>query len=447
MTVKSVLLALCLGLTSLAAASNPKAPRLPIELIKTAVETDAPRWKFINGTRIRQLPETFALQVTALAAHDAPDLEVDGKTLATHLAEKLRYFLVTPEAYEDGTTREPEAQGGIGGWSHNVPANALLLAKRTPEVWNQLSADEHHRADVLMHALALAAHFCLDDDNDFYILLDGYSLFHKSWNPNHVEGYVGVIIAASLYFGPDELNAFFRSFEFDPFVAELQELNFQNIRACWTANPVIRDLMMNGGEIAVPADQILAQGTITRGAGVRNDFTLNGVSLHEPWVLHREQAIRLFIKAVRGEVNIHGDQHGQLLHRASQATRSPWEGQTGMIFELETNDWTGMRTSLHYAFDAVMIDLNNAATLKAVGVWDPRAGGDVLDRRMGVGMGDFLFRSREGYAGWGNGKPMINDWDETFAPMGGDFIIGIWRAYFPPPPAPTPPPPAAEPAA
>ncbi|HEY5551812.1 MAG TPA: hypothetical protein VIK52_07985, partial [Opitutaceae bacterium] len=192
------LVSLAFGLVaSLAAAAH--VPALPADLIERAVRTKAPRWKFVEGTRMREMPETFALQVTTLAAHATPEAVVDGKTLATHLAEKLRFFLVTPELYPDGSTREPEAQGGIGGWTHHVPAHAILLAKRTPEVWVQLSDDERARADLLMQALALAAHFCLDDDNDYYLLLDGYSLFHRSWNPNHVEGYVGAIISASLY--------------------------------------------------------------------------------------------------------------------------------------------------------------------------------------------------------------------------------------------------------
>lgn len=134
---------------------------------------DAPRWKFVDPRRHREMRETFALQVVAVGAHLSPEVVVHGKSLASHLANKLRHFLVTPVADADGSTREPEAQGGIGGWTHNTVAQAILLARRTPEVWSKLSADERHRADVLMQALAVAAHFCLDDDNNHYLLLDG----------------------------------------------------------------------------------------------------------------------------------------------------------------------------------------------------------------------------------------------------------------------------------
>jgi|GEM_PF-5331808 len=144
--MKNMLCLLSLALATGALAS-PALPTLPPGLVERAVRTKAPRWKFVDHQRMREIPETFALQVTAAAAYQNPEAVVDGRSLATHLAEKLRFFLVTPEPYPDGSTREPESQGGIGGWTHDVAANALLLAKRTPAVWSQLSADEH--ADLL----------------------------------------------------------------------------------------------------------------------------------------------------------------------------------------------------------------------------------------------------------------------------------------------------------
>lgn len=427
----------CLVLVIAAPLAAAPLPTLPTDLVELAVRTKAPRWKFVDLQRVREMRETFALQVTAVAAFQTPDTVIDGKSLATHAAEKLRFFLVTPEPYPDGSTREPEAQGGIGGWTHHVPAHALLLAKRTPAVWAQLSAEERARADLLMQALALAAHFCLDDDNDYYLLLDGYSLNHKSWNPNIAEGYVGAIISASLYFGPDELNAFFKSFDFDKFIARLEAANFQNIKRCWTWNPAIRDLMMNGGAIAVPEKQVLAQGVVTRGAGVRNDFTLNGDTLREPWRLHRAQAVRLFSKAVRTRVTVNSEFTSSLMHRASPATVSPWEGQMGMLHEFESTDWDGTRTSLGYAFEGVMIDIPTATTLKLLGEWRAAEGGDMLERRMGVGIGDMLFKAREGYRSWSQGKPREYNWEDTLLPMGADFITGLWQTYFAPPPPPS----------
>ncbi|WP_221029715.1 sialidase family protein [Actomonas aquatica] len=439
MSHRLILFALSVVLTTGVLRAQDTLPRhFSAELVQRAVDLNAPRWKFVEPRRYREMPETFGLQITALAAHAAPAYEVNGRPLADHLAAKLRHFLVTPEPYPDGTTREPEALGGIGGWTHHVPANALLLAKHTPAVWNQLSADEHARADLLMQALALAGHWCLDDDNNYYVLMDGVTLFHRSWNPNHVEGYVGVMVAASLYFGPDELNAFFRSFDFDRFTARLEAANFRNILRCWTWTPALRDRMMFGGDLAVPDDQILVPGLVTTGRGVRNTFSFDGMGLDEPWALYRSQAMRVFNKAVRNEVNIHGDLTGHILGEATGATTSPWNGQTGFIFEFESMDWSGLRTNLAYAFEAAMIDLMTATTLKELNEWQLDAGGRPLERRMAVGMADFIFRAEEGYAGWANGKPGNYDWEEYFLPKGADLVIDLWRSYFEAPPPPTP---------
>ncbi|MDI1336852.1 MAG: hypothetical protein PSU94_11785 [Lacunisphaera sp.] len=432
----------CLALATAGISVHASAlPTLPTELIERAVRLKAPRWKFVAKVVMREIPETFALQVTAIAAFQEPGRLVDGRTLATHLADKLRSILVTPRPtpQADGSTNEPEALGGIGGWTHHVPAHVLLLAKRTPAVWAQLSADEKARADLLMQALALAAHFCLDDDNDYYLRLDGWSLNHKTWNPNIAEGYADVIVAAALYFGADELNAVFKGFDFDQFIARLDAANFQNIRRGWTWTPAIKDLMMHGGSIAVPADQTFAQGVISRGAGVRNDFTLHGDSLHEPWLIFRGQALRMFSKAARTRVEVGNGPTttSHLLHDLSGAEVSPWEGQMGMFCEFETTDWNGMRTSLQYAYEGAMIVIPTAVTLKLVGAWDAERGGDVLERRLGVGMADLLFKAREGYLGYSQAHFYETRWEKNLQPMGGDFIVGLWQTYFAPPPPPS----------
>ncbi|BET67522.1 hypothetical protein ASA1KI_24400 [Opitutales bacterium ASA1] len=429
----SVLLA---GVLSCSVFDAAVASSLPDGLVERAVREDAPRWKFVDARRYREMPQTFALHVTAVAAHLAPESVVDGETLARHLAAKLRWFLVTPEPYEDGSTREPEAQGGLGGWTHAHAALSLLLAKRTPEVWTELSADERHRADVLMRALAVAAHFCLDDDNEWYLLLDGESLFHRSWNPNHVEGYAGVIVAASLYFGADELNTWFAAFDFVRFTAELERLNFRNIHRCWTRNPAMGRLLEHGGTIAVPAESRIAAGVLTTGAGVRNAFTLDGVPLARPWDIHRGQALRLYARAVRTPVRIHESYTAGLLQRRSTANASPWEGLMGMCLEFESTDWSGMRSSLLYAFEGVMIDVPIAAALRVLGEWRHDEGGDVVERRMAVGMADLRFKAHEGHRGWANGAERIATWEDDLEPMGASYVFGLWEALFAGPPDP-----------
>jgi len=408
------------------ATAETEAPPFEAEILERAVAEKPPRWKFVRGTRYRELPETFAMQLVAIAAATHPKHRVGDTTLAESLASKVQFFLRNDGPDRDGNTHEPEAQGGIGGWSHNAAAWALLIAKQTPEVWSRLTEDDRHRADILMRALAIGGHFTHGDANDYPVLLDGISWYHKSWNPNHIEGYVGVMIAAAAYFGADELNAFFRGFDYAEFRRELRAVSFQNILQTWENEPAMAGLLMNGGTYQYgnrPAGH---------GRGVRQDFTYRGRTLHEPWALYLTQADRLWSKTVRTIVRIHGDQASRLLNHKSNATLSPYEGRMGMVYEFETMDFSGLRTSLGYAYDCVMIHLGTAAGLKVTGQWKNDETGRDVERRMAVGMADFIFKAREGYEGWANGKPSTF----TMADLqknGLDYILPLWLGHFPKP--------------
>lgn len=404
-------------------------------LLHRAADEPPPRWKFIPGQRYRELPPTFALHLLALAAHAEPARVVAGRPLAGLVVGKLRTWLGGAAPDAEGHTREPEAQGGLGGWSHNAAAQTLLLAKRTFAVWTQLTDAERDRADAIMQALAVAGHFTLGDANDYHVLLDGVSPNHKSWNPNITEGYVDVMVAAAFYFEPAELNGFFRGFAFAPFIARLEALGLRNISRCWRHTPAICGLLERGGAHHLPGGTgpVHRDGITGHGRGVRQDFTYLGHGLATPWALYRTQADRQFCKAVRTEIIIGGDNRSRLLQRATGATVSPWEGRMGMCAEFEGTDWFGLRTSLTYAFEGVMIHLGTAATLKVLGEWRDDAGGRDIARRMAVGVSDLRFKAAEGYRGWAGGKETVAWLEQDLQPLGSDYIFPLWTELFPPP--------------
>jgi hypothetical protein len=153
------------------------------------------------------------------------------------------------------------------------------------------------------------------------------------------------------------------------------------------------------------------------GAGVRNSFTYHGWGLDHPWEIYRFQADRQFSRTVRTVVTIDGDNRTRLLHRASAATMSPWEGRIGMMLEFETTDWDGLRTSLGYAFEGAMIHLGTAATLRVLGEWQNDAAGHDIEQRMPTGRNfdrtrttttSRSNRSRtRSRTGWGASRPMF----------------------------------------
>lgn len=406
------------------------------ELLAAALREESPRWKFVPGTRYREMPRTFALQLLAVAAHAAPDRAVAGVTLAAAVAARLHPWLggVAPDA--EGNTREPEAQGGIGGWTHAAAAWILLLAKSTPAVWSELDTAERHRADLIMSALAVAGHFTMGDANNYHVLLDGTSLHHKSWNINITEGYVDVLAAAGGYFGAAELNAFFAGFDFEAFVAAAERAGLRNIVRCWTHRPFIRELLMRGGAHHVPGGvgPVGAAGVTGHGRGVRCPAFFQGHGLDETWALFRTQAARQFAKAVRTEIIVQTGERTRLLQRATAATVSPWEGCMGMCTEFEGTDWFGVRSSLTYAFEGVMIQLGTAASLRVLGLWRDDAAGRDIARRMAVGVSDLRFKAQEGYRGWAHGKETVAGMGELRA-SGSDYVFPLWSELFPPPEA------------
>ena len=400
--------------------------------LKAARAEESPRWKFVPGTPYREMPRTFALQLLAVAAMAEPNRIIDGVTLSAALIEKLHLLLGgLPPDDTEGNTREPEAQGGIGGWTHAAPAWVLLIAKRLRMVWSQLSPDEIHRADLIMQSLAVAGHFTMSDANTYHVLLDGTSNHHKSWNINITEGYIDALMAAGLYFGADELNAFFRGFDFDTFIAEADRMGLRNIVRCWTNRPFIRELLMHGGPHFMPGGKgpVPAEGITGHGQGVRCDYFFQGHALSEVWEIFRTQATRQFCKAVRTEVNAKTGEVTRLLQRETKAVVSPWEGQMGMCMEFESSDWYGIRSCLTYAFEGVMIIVGTAACLRALGLWPADASGRYLEQCMAVGVSDLQFKGREGYRGWAHGKEILEDFS-IMRERGADYIFPMWSEWF-----------------
>lgn len=399
--------------------------------LTAAIREGSPRWKFVPGTRYREMPRVFALQLLALAAHAEPARKVNAQPLASAFAAKLHPLLGGLPADAEGNTREPEAQGGIGGWTHAAAAWVFVLAQQTPAVWAELSGDERRRADLIMRALAVAGHFTMGDGNDCHVLLDGTSAHNKSWNINITEGYVDVMAAAGRWFGADRLDAFFAEFDFETFLEQLRAAELQNIVRCWTHRSEMAGLLMHGGSHRLPPPKRpLDLGDIAGTAlGVRRPFTFQGLRADQTWALFATQGFRQFAKAVRTRIIPFAGEATRLLQRTSTAEISPWEGRLGMCTEFEGTDWYGVRSCLTYAFEGAMITVGTAAALRVLGLWPDDAAGRELERRLAVGLADLRFKAREGYRGWAHGRETIAG-EAELRDRGSDFVYPMATELF-----------------
>ena len=282
-------------------------------------------------------------------------------------------------------------------------------------MWNALTATERDKIDWLMRAMAVAGHWCFDDDNDFKTGLRNDGGFRKTFNPNFREPYVGVVLAASLYFGANALNSAFTNFNYDTYLAAFTNHGFSNVLNAWqtfvtnTPAHTWKALLENGG-----TDDY--GGT---GAGVRSAFTYQGVPLTNPMGIFRK-----LTEYTYGPPVIDGlGTNSFTLNGGS----SPYLGQKGMLLEFNAADGNGPRSDANYAWLGWNCNLTTAATLMALGLWQNGYDNAVVQNLMEVGSEDLLYKLSAGFHSFALGVFSTNYTDATQNPKGYNFDRDLWR--------------------
>jgi hypothetical protein len=283
---------------------------------------------------------------------------------------------------------EPDANGSLEGWSHNDIAQAILLAKHEPSVWNRLTVAQKAKIDLLMEALAIAGNWQFNDKNDFHSDLDGICHFQKTNNPNYREGYVGIVIAASQYFGASQLNSVFTSFSYTSFTKQLQAAGFTNILAAWAGSSAT--LMTSGGNDKCGGS----------GVGAKVPFVYQGVALNDPVGIYSKLALFTYQDTVtssgaNGKAYIVG-------HKTS-----PCQGMKGMEHEFNSSDSGGPRSDALYSFEGWMNSLSTRTTMTVLGIWGSGSLRQNLAGLMQVGSADLLFKLSVGYEGYYLGQTRL----------------------------------------
>lgn len=332
------------------------------------------------GTRPRNVKATRAAYLLAVAVHHDPAATTtQGTVLRNRLQDHLRRFIAAGQ--------EPNASGGIEGWSHGAVAQTVVLARHTPAVWNGLSALERAKLDGLMKALAIAAHWGFDDGNDFKTGLDMRGTFDKRWDNNITEGYMSVLLAAAMYFGAAELDRIFVSFDYGTYIHQFTTWGWTNITSTWRRAG--RALMETGG----------SDGRGGTGAGVRTPFTYQGIPPRDVLGLLRARidATHPHRVADRG-----ANGAAFILNGGS----SPTLDHPGMLQEFEHTDASGPRSDALYAYETWMNSVPARASVQLLGHW---AAGSSSDRaaitiRMENGARDLIYKLDQGYVSHSNGR-------------------------------------------
>ena len=308
----------------------------------------------------------------------------------------------------------------LDGWSDGPTAQAILLIANTPVVWDALGSTGRSKANWLMAAMAVLGNWAFNDANNWNTGIGLAGNFSKFNNPNFTQGYLGVMMACILYFGPAGCDNLFTRFDYDTYIAAFTAFNWQNILSptSWLAQITVggtfytmKELMENGGDLTQ------ASTNLGSGAGVKLPFTYLGLKLTDPnavLTLYRYESIGQLPPSTPPDpdVQLSSTQPKPMYYwgvtssevapdgtaQIIDGTQSPLDGLLGMPYEFNSTDSSGIRSDALYSFEGWLNNVIARATLKALGVWRPLRMLDV-DSRMAVGGSDLLYKLAHGYHG------------------------------------------------
>jgi hypothetical protein len=314
------------------------------------------------GTSPAAVREASALYYLALVAHQHPSAAADdGTAVQTALLAQVGHLVAGGN--------EPDADGGLEGWSHALVADALVLLKNGP-AWHRLAADQQAKVTLLMEALGYAGNYTYNDANNFSSGLCGYGNFSKANNPNYQDGYLGVELAAIQYFGAAAWDAMLTGFNDTAFIARLRAAGFTNAARCYSA--------------AGPAAT----------AAIARPFAWKGHRSSDLTGIWNQLAADTFDRPVVSSVA------GMSLGAAVTAhiadgTTSPGEGKCCMGREFDARDSSGLRSSALYVFEGWMNVTASRVVLSVLGQLDCAAA--TSSARYEVGSEDLIYKLRHGY--------------------------------------------------
>lgn len=421
------LLVLGLGVTGSAAPEQTGgitwAPQWDQEIIDKAVAENPVSMNIGAGFVWKNtLKVSEAMYIMALAAYYDPEITATNGTL---VADRLAQHLVN--ITEPG--KEPSCRGSLGGWVDSPVAMSMVLAKKTPAVWNQLSKSEKDKLDFIMSVMAISNNYCQNYQNDPCSDLSQKYWWHKGWNPNHQEGGVGNMIAAYLYFGgADEVNKILTGFDYDTYVAKMTEYGYEDMKYFYETTG--KELLENGGQ---DTNENGEKGNV---AGVKIPFTYKvnsgpkaGQEIeYDPLELYSALVYAMYGKTVVSEyVNSAGEKVGYIM----DGSTSPFEGLDGMGTEFDSMDANGIRTDAGYINSGWRNSVPTRATLMALGIWDSERMAEE-EQRMYIGTEDFLFKISEehgGYMGWQKGHASGPTTESAFDGQGFPYYKEVWDKF------------------
>ena len=335
-----------------------------------------------------------------------------GNTTAdARLLEQIRHTL-TPG-------NEPTANGGYPAQHERHATGMFVIVKNTPRIWDQLTAAEKARIDLIMKATLVANAFTTSDNNPFVkadtqeYALDGDSNLNRDWNPNYREGMIGGVLTGLAYFGgAAPAQAILSSYDHTAFVTELTSNNLPNIRETFN------------WKVANPTSKAPTGSSIK--SAVEN-YKYYGSALTDYMKIYQALVSDTYGRKVTAGLN-NGAGIGGAGKIVSGADTLPNKGVNGMLKEFDAVDANGARSSFVYAFDGYRPHLTNQLALIVAGFWTK--GSTVANQAvalMNVGNTDLWYKAEKGYIGYAKGQAQATvDYPSYSASRGFIYNRSLW---------------------
>ena len=359
------------GSTSFTQADINAAVAAPLIAFAAPTSSD-PR----PGTSPTDVMESKVLYYLALVDFEDPGATAsNGTTVESALLAQVAHLVAGGN--------EPDADGGLEGWSHAPVAQALLLLKNGP-AWSQLSAAEQGKVSLLEAAMGYAGNYTYNDANNFSSGICGFGNFSKTNNPNYQDGYVDVELAAIQFFGAVTWNTMLTDFNDATVTSELDAAGLTNAGGCY------------------------AKVRSAANAAIDRPFVWKGHPATDPMGIWNQLASDTFDLTVTSSVT--GVSNGATVtaHIADNTT-SPEQGQCCMGHEFDSTDSSGLRSSALYVFEGWMNVTGSRVTMTALGDFD--CSDATAAAQYDVGSQDLIYKLHHGYISYSLGQDgiLVND--------------------------------------
>ncbi len=285
-----------------------------------------------------------------------------------------------------------------GGYAANDERNATgmyALAKLTPRVWSQLTADEVHKIDLVMEATLVADAYATADATNASgapRTFDGSTDSDRDFNPNYREGMIGAVLVGTDYFGGAQATtALLASYDHAAFTAELaaQGLDQTNWTfATYQTTPAA----------GAPSPQTVQ-------AGIQG-YAMHGITLDHLLDMYVYLADDTFSATVACGLNggagilVGSVYAGKIVSGCAQL---PNLGKVGMEKEFDSVDGNGARSDAGYVRLGLRADLFNQIVLMAYAGWADTTASTTALTQLQIGVTDFFYKAAQGYESYSHG--------------------------------------------